>query len=186
MIVPRLRNALARHRNLPGRMSRCLLVLLAVIVLFSVFGLQAWELFPAHVMTPILYVCIAIFLLSATVFFLRRGLQNQAPRGNLIRSAVLLLLLGAYALALEFPAERVHVALFFLLGVTASRDFSDWRHGVLVIFLVSYLDEALQFLIPWRVFGWEDVFLNVASSFIGLYLHQLMVEPSHYIKNLSS
>jgi len=96
------------------------------------------------------------------------------PRPHL---AYVALLLGGLAAALTLassPIGRVHLAEYGLLGflvhhaLPPSSPRRRWALALVVASLVGLADEAVQHVLPNRVFDWYDVALNCAAALLGI------------------
>jgi len=65
--------------------------------------------------------------------------------------------------------EKIHVALFGLFGFLSYRVFR-LHSAVFVCVAVAGLDELLQHFLVSRVGDWRDVWLNIFSVSLGLFL----------------
>ena len=89
-------------------------------------------------------------------------------------------LLWVGALALLFYAnlpfvEKIHIALFGLFGFLTQRLFEQ-RLAALFCIAVSFLDELFQHFLVARVGDWRDVWLNLFSASLGMFLAFLLFE----------
>lgn len=69
------------------------------------------------------------------------------------------------------PAEKTHFLTYGLLAwvVLLALDLessSRWRYGsaAVIVGVLGWLDEGIQYLLPSRYFEWKDVWLNVVSG----------------------
>lgn len=110
-------------------------------------------------------------LLVLFVFFTR-------PERRALRAAALTLIGAAYAALLlfviHFPAERLHLFEYGLLGILAWRATPGsertllrlWRAATFLA-VVSLLDEGIQGLIPGRYYDIRDLYLNLLAGGLG-------------------
>jgi len=165
------------------RLSRITLALGIFIVLSGTFMGQvlnflkdAFSAGRVEIGLGILFVLIA---LSALLYVNRVIVSNKRKILFLI-----LLCLGLYfSWRLEIFPERIHALEYGLLGWLIIRDctrdkvsFLKIIYGILIILLFGCLDEALQWLLPYRVGEFKDVLLNGAGGLWGMGLF--------FIKNL--
>jgi hypothetical protein len=82
-----------------------------------------------------------------------------------------------FAWGLDVPEERVHFIQFGLLSMVAAWTFAPRLAGVAlygVAFAVSaaagVVDEAIQGIVPDRVFDWSDIGLDVTAAALGVAL----------------
>jgi hypothetical protein len=83
----------------------------------------------------------------------------------------------------ESPAERLHLAeygiLSFLVLTAMQIDIprrAAYFWGWLVAGALGGIDEAIQWILPNRVFEWKDVGLNLASAGLGMAVVALLIE----------
>jgi len=89
-------------------------------------------------------------------------------------------LLWVAALALFFYlhlpfVEKIHIALFGLFGFMSQKLFTQKVAAVLSV-AISFLDELFQYFLAARVGDWRDVWLNLFSASLGMFLAFLLTE----------
>ena len=89
-------------------------------------------------------------------------------------------LLWVVALALFFYmhlpfVEKIHIALFGLFGFLSLKVFEQ-RVAALLCVSISIFDELLQHFLAARVGDWRDVWLNLFSASLGMFLAFLLME----------
>lgn len=92
-----------------------------------------------------------------------------------------LLWVGALALLfyVNLPfVEKIHIALFGLFGFLTQR-FFEQRVAALLCIAISFLDELLQHFLVVRVGDWRDVWLNLFSASLGMFLALLLFDSSY-------
>lgn len=120
---------------------------------------------------------VGFVFVALVITIIVKRLRLPAVGGLLVLSVAyvwLLLQLGTS------PAERLHLAEYGLLGFFIFRafllDFS-YQKSLLLAWLLACLlgagDEGLQWILPSRVFEWKDIWLNAASSGLGLLIVSL-------------
>ncbi len=86
----------------------------------------------------------------------------------------------------RFPAERLHFVEYGLLGMislraslrtTAGRWGASLGLAAAVICLIGALDEVIQYLLPNRVFEWQDIWLNIWGGLLGVGAYLVVVPP---------
>ncbi len=71
-------------------------------------------------------------------------------------------------LSLRVVEERVHILEFMVLGFLGRTDTKLKIHPLLLVFLVSFIDEGFQYILPGRVFDLRDVLLDLLGGLLGL------------------
>ncbi len=89
-------------------------------------------------------------------------------------------LLWVAALALFFYislpfVEKIHIGLFGLFGFLSQRNFEQIAAALFSV-AVSFLDELFQHFLAARVGDWRDVWLNLFSASLGMFLAYLIFE----------
>ncbi|MFC1736399.1 VanZ family protein [Candidatus Hydrogenedentota bacterium] len=82
----------------------------------------------------------------------------------------------------EYPAERVHLPTYGLVAwlyfLAFRSHMGPWRAtgaALLVGTCVGFVDECIQWALPDRRFGWNDVWLNFLSVALGLCLVRVLL-----------
>lgn len=97
--------------------------------------------------------------------------------------AALLCVVTVLLLGLSIPEERVHFLQYGSMALLARSALSRGTDGyaarslLLGIALTStlgLLEECLQGLVPWRVFDWRDVAMDVGAALTALLLDELL------------
>ncbi|MEA2110165.1 MAG: VanZ family protein [Pseudomonadota bacterium] len=126
-------------------------------------------------------VTLAIFfLLCGAVLAMLRRLSSFASR------LLIVLLLGISVLSsffLPFPEERLHLVEYSILGWLLGRALARsgkwpvcWGVGVLLVWLIGYGDELIQWFLPNRVFDVRDIFLNGIAGMGGLAIFAIFAQ----------
>lgn len=92
-----------------------------------------------------------------------------------------LLWVGALALLfyVNLPfVEKIHIVLFGLFGFLSQRLFEQ-KMAALLCIAISFLDELLQHFLVSRVGDWRDVWLNLFSASLGMFLAFLLFESTY-------
>ncbi len=71
--------------------------------------------------------------------------------------------------------EKIHIALFGLFGFLSLKVFEQ-RVAALLCVSISIFDELLQHFLAARVGDWRDVWLNLFSASLGMFLAFLLME----------
>ncbi len=143
---------------------------LVSIPLLSIFGrpLQKWafsELGVQHI-AVLLGITMLLLFLALISYLVKTGKAKRYWLPLLFLLAVTFPLIHWKIPVVE---ERIHVILFGLFGFLSIRLF-PFLIGILLCIAVSASDELLQFYLADRVGEWPDVFLNLASSTLGVTL----------------
>ncbi len=134
-------------------------------LLLAIFGrpLQHW------VESLDLLAWFGIALVSLLGVALVAWLAHAARRLPARRAMVVALAAGAllaWGATFDRPEETMHILVFGLLGVLATRAFG-LRAGLPVIAICAGADELLQLYLPDRVGDWPDVAKSTASGAVG-------------------
>ena len=73
--------------------------------------------------------------------------------------------------------EKIHIALFGLFGFLSQRIFEQ-KAAAFFCVVVSFLDELFQHFLAARVGDWRDVWLNLFSASLGMFLAYLIFEET--------
>ncbi len=80
----------------------------------------------------------------------------------------------AFILYASLPfVEKIHIALFGVFGFLSQRIFEQKMAAILCV-VISFLDELLQHFLVARVGDWRDVWLNLFSVSLGMFLAFLL------------
>lgn len=137
--------------------------------LYDVFGKRQ-----VQVSVGILFVLVA---LSAIPYLNKINVSNK-------RKTFFLIILG-FGLYLSWQqrifVERIHSVEYGLLGWFVVRDISKRNinilkllYGGLIILVFGVLDEALQYLLPYRVGDFRDVIINELGGLWGISLRLIL------------
>lgn len=149
--------------------------------------------YPALFAIPLLSFCGRPLQLSITKNFSRESLILSL--GLLFSAAILvygvvliragantnlfhLLWVGPLALLfyMHLPfVEKLHIGIFGLFGFLTQMRFKQGVAAFLCV-AVSFLDELLQHFLAARVGDWRDVWLNLFSASLGMFLALLLFE----------
>lgn len=102
---------------------------------------------------------------------------------------------GLFLTMTELPSERIHFLEYGLLSwplaAALRHDFSGPRlllFASLIISLLGFMDEGIQWLLPRGFFDLKDVWMNTAGGFLGLLLVRFVILPKdqcNYIHDFS-
>jgi VanZ family protein len=130
------------------------------------------------------YFYFVFILLAIAAFFL---LLKQHGKQRLISFAGFVFITGLYAFILprlQYGVEKIHFLEYGFLSFLLAGFFQkQWQDALVFIwiliwvFVLSLLDEAVQWLIPNRVAEISDVWLNVLSAGLG-FLGTLVFMPA--------
>ena len=143
------------------------------IPLLSVYGrpLQLYVLNDYSMGTLVVYLGLMLVGVAAVygVVLLRAGVNSHMY--HLIWVAVLAVLFYT-----SLPSiEKIHVATFGLFGFLSQKLFEQ-KIAALVCVAISGMDELLQHFLVARVGDWRDVWLNLFSTALGMFLAFLLIE----------
>ncbi len=118
-----------------------------------------------------IYVITAVFFLLAALYVLRL-------RPHIFRILLLIPVFGTYGvlfLKMKIPVERIHLLEYGLLGFMLSSALSDRWDGkkaacvaLAAAAAAGYVDEAIQYFLPNRVYDLRDVGFNALAGFGGI------------------
>lgn len=113
---------------------------------------------------------------SAFGYLLFRG-RRRTPAHLLLTGGICLLFVAAVYKISTVPADRFHIVEYVILSILVFRALEGRVSPHLVYpgviacaFMVGILDEAVQALIPNRVYDPIDILVNWLSSLFGIYL----------------
>ncbi|HID02901.1 MAG TPA: VanZ family protein [Desulfobacterales bacterium] len=148
---------------------------LLFIPLLSLYGRSLQPYIMNHHSTKTLSIYLGLILLAMVAVYcvalLKSGLDSYAY--HLIWIASLAVLLYA---SLPF-AEKIHIAVFGMFGFLSQMIFEQKVVAFLSV-IVSGLDELLQHFLVVRVGDWRDVWLNLFSAALGMFLAFLLLESN--------
>lgn len=114
--------------------------------------------------------------------FLRRSKFDAVGLVSLIGFALVYYYLLRYHC--QFPAERLHLLEYGLLAYLLYRAFrmnfpkaGAYALGFLIASGFGFLDEAIQYILPNRVFEMRDVMTNVFAAGVGLLAVAVLLRP---------
>jgi len=112
---------------------------------------------------------LTIYTMTA-VFFLLVALYVLRLKPPILSILLLIPILGAYGvlfLKMKIPVERIHLLEYGLLGFMLTGVLNDrWRAGRSAG--AGYVDEAIQYFLPNRVYDLRDVGFNALAGFSGI------------------
>ena len=149
---------------------------LCFIPLLSVFGRSLQLYILNHYSIKSLGVYLGVILLAVVAVYcvalLRAGVNSYCY--HLIWVAALAVLFYA---SLPF-VEKLHIAIFGMFGFLSQKIFEQ-KIAAFFCVAVSGLDELLQYFLVVRVGDWRDVWLNLFSAALGMFLAFLLSESKH-------
>ena len=152
------------------------LVSLCSIPLFSFYGRELQHYVMGHYSTDTLVVGLGVLLAGVVFSYLvvlsRAGVSTDAF--HLIWIAALALLFYVH---LPF-VEKIHIAIFGLFGFL-SQKVLEQKLATLVCVLLPGLDELFQCFLASRVGDWRDVWLNLFSAALGMFLAYLLTTENN-------
>ena len=149
------------------------LLSLFFIPLLSVYGRSLQLYILNHYSTKTLSVYLGLILLGVVAVYcvalFRAG--GNSYGFHLIWVAALVVLFYA---SLPF-VEKLHIAIFGMFGFLSQKIFEQ-KLAAFFCVAVSGLDELLQYFLVVRVGDWRDVWLNLFSTALGMFLAFLLIE----------
>jgi len=126
----------------------------------------------------------AFVLLLFGLFIIFYLLTQQKGVRNFVWLGVLSLCYAWGLSRLELAVERVHFVEYGLLSVFIFRALRHKIKGKLIyfwtgssVFCLGWLDEAIQYILPNRVYDTRDVIVNGVAGILGLLLIGLCFQP---------
>ncbi|NNC83491.1 MAG: VanZ family protein [Flavobacteriales bacterium] len=122
-------------------------------------------------LTPIF---ITVFFLIAAVCITLGLFQRPDVREVAIWAGITGVLLMLF-FRIEMVEERSHLMEYGVISILiyeALKERGSFRYPALVAILLTglfgFIDEAIQYFIPTRVFAWEDVVFNISAAMIAM------------------
>lgn len=157
------------------RQSSIFLMPIGIMLVFQ-NGVDVWRYGAAYFESPLL----ALVVFSAVLFGLLGFLifsKVQARQVLNVRVASLVLLLCAIYFIPDsrYPAKKIHIPEYFLIGSCAylvlTRAFVSTRHrlwaALIYVSFIGVHDEVIQGLLPDRYFSYIDIIVNISSGAVG-------------------
>jgi len=145
------------------------------------FMFQVSEFLKFHIGEGGLRLLIGFLLISGSLFFMALVLRrsNFLPKTALITAGFVI---GGLALVwrMRILQERIHILEYALLGYLVNRDAGKVPKrktavmgAYIFVFMVSFLDEGFQKILPYRVFDWRDILFNILGGLWGAVFYWL-------------
>lgn len=140
----------------------------AGMLVFWLDGLNPWKRLSFHLgwqaaLVPVVVALVAVLAVVGAVLVRQRRL-GQTPRWGLLVAALGLVGAGLMLTDPAFPAKRIHVAQYLLLGAVIRLTFCRSLPEILrpagawvAVVLYAFHDELLQGLHPRRTFGLDEL-----------------------------
>lgn len=164
-----------QERVMKTKLLICWVLSLLSFPLFSYYGrplqLSIMGNFSSETLTLWLAILFTGVVLAYGVALVKAGVNSHLFH---------LLWIGALALAfyLHLPfVEKIHIALFGLFGFLSLTLF-EVKSAALFSVAIAFLDELFQHFLAARVGDWRDVWLNLFSASLGMFLALLLFENS--------
>lgn len=158
-------------------LSKATIIFGLFIVISASFMKQVLDFIYASIgkQATILALGISFIVIFVVLLWRIMGLKIANYRKLLF---LIVLVLGLYfSWSLKIVAERIHILEYGLLGYLASQDLFKTKlsfKSALFIFITlaifAFLDEGLQYFLPYRVFDLRDIVFNLAGGSWGLIL----------------
>jgi VanZ like family len=158
-----------------NRLMFAWLLSLLCIPMLSLYGrflqLNTMEHFSLDILKLWLGLIVSSMVIAFFIALIKSGVSNYAY--HLIWVGTLSVLMYT---SLPF-VEKIHVALFGMFGLLSQKLFEQ-KIAAFFAIAVSGLDESLQHFLVVRVGDWRDVWLNLFSASLGMFLAFLLFESS--------
>jgi len=157
------------------RVSGLTIALGLYIIISSTFMLQVRNFFVGIFGEgPIGFLFLVSFSVLAA-FYTLHIFRMRVPFLKITFSVSVFLLAYLLISKQEYFAEKLHVVEYGLLGFLLLRDLLEKRDylkniavAVFFICVVSFLDEGLQGILPYRFFEFKDISTNIISGLLGI------------------
>jgi len=113
------------------------------------------------------------FILIFTLLFWKISIS----KADIYRKLLFIIVLSAglyWSWSLRIVAERIHILEYGLLGYWAAGDLFKRKASVksvilviITIFVFAFLDEGLQYFLPYRVYDLRDIVFNLTGGVWG-------------------
>jgi len=175
-----------------SRKWRWLIVILYVIAIYAFlpFGSRLW----IYILTRygkngsylgiVLIFMVGIYFLYYLIF--RKQVRNIYPYISFFLISLTCVALLKYICI--FSAERFHLLMYGALSIIVFWAMKPdvkrkviYAYTTLMVFAVGGVDEVIQFFLPMRFFDVRDIFLNWASSTLGILFIIFVLKPEQEI-----
>lgn len=133
----------------------------------AVWRFIAWKLGKGASSIP--FVLLSIVILSVFLYIFRFK-KRSFPSYCAVAATGLLYFIGM--LHVELPAEKLHFLEYAGVGYFSYRVYRDMKKrymaAILTVVVISLFDEAIQYLLPNRVFEIRDIAVNIFGGILGL------------------
>ena len=147
-----------------------ILINVATIFTISILGRGLQNFFFSVINKDQFYIVIAISFIFGFIslgVLLRSKITNSNSFFLRVSFCILIMLISQSYIVR--PEEKLHLLLFSFLGFLISF-FHKVRFGLTVGLLVSFGDEVLQYFVPNRFFGWDDVMINLYAAYVTFFI----------------
>lgn len=146
------------------------------IVISASFMLQVRSFFVQIFGNEIVKAAVLVLFFLTIGFYTLYLAYRRIPLYRIGFSFFVFVLAYLLMLSQAFSAEKFHVIEYGILGYLAlkdlfwkgKQDFKNVIYALGVVILFGLLDEAFQWVLPYRVFEIKDIAINTISGFLGI------------------
>ncbi len=158
-----------------------MLCILLTLPAAPIFWRAALKMFGPSV-NAVGYVAFLLVFVGFLIYTARR--RETRAKSILALAGFGLLYLFLLKYQCKFPAERLHFVeyglLAYLVYKALRRDFPETKAYIIGFLIASgfgFLDEAIQYVLPNRVFEVRDAMTNVLAALLGLLVVRALLRP---------
>lgn len=159
------------------RFSKFTVALGLWIIISASFMRQVWEFMQKILGKGNANTFVIFLFLILTTIALIHIIKINLGIFRIAASLAVISLAFIFAWQQPYPSEKIHVLEYGLLGWLATRDLDKSKKAVATIFwavlfvsIAGALDEAFQWILPYRTGEFRDVMTNIISGAFGILL----------------
>ena len=117
---------------------------------------------------------VAGFLFSAVFLYRQEKIRDA---GSIIKTAFFFSMFVLFGMTAKHAPEKIHLLMYFVLGLFIYRSLITLMRSTLRVYLtiavlcliVGVADEAVQYVLPSRVFDVRDIIFNAAGGLLSVF-----------------
>lgn len=165
------------------RLSKITVFLALFIIISATFMRQLWEFLQRYAGSSGMKAILCFVMVAPSIAFLIYVIKGRVH--PIKTAAIIFLVVIGLILAwrVKYPVEKIHILEYGALGWLAVRDLMKVKIKSTAIILagvfcivVGYIDEALQAILPYRVYDIRDIVFNSLGGIWGIVLY-LLAQP---------
>ncbi|MFC1512576.1 VanZ family protein [bacterium] len=173
------------------KLSKITIFYSAYIIISAAFMRQVLNFLKSHLSQNGLSVFVwCIFILAGIplIYFIKKYIFKQKKYLNFLLLSLIIIIGAYYASTFHIIEERVHIALFGLLGFLTVQDFYKQfgRTSIIIAliysFLIASIDEIFQYFLPYRFGDIRDVLFGTIGALWGIAVYFSIFENFTLIK----